>query len=133
MTGTAIEKIRRMRYTITLLLCLCSGMAGFYWAHVSANGDVHMHGHGVFIAAFAFTFAALVFFLVVEVLALRAQRVTENIRAINLASSGPPLDVAPVATGAVPRHARELDPETPANGNGSPVPDCDPETSDRTG
>lgn len=83
MPRSAIENIRLMRYAVTVLLCLCSGIAGFYWAHVLDVGMVHLHGHSVLIGAFFFTLTALVFVLIMETLAVRAVRVAENIRAIN--------------------------------------------------
>lgn len=104
MALTAIENIRRMRYAVTILLCICSGMAGFYWAHVLELGTLHIQGHGVLISAFIFTLAALVFVLVMETLALRAVSVAEKIRAINDDAPGKGARVPPDGAGvAKPR------------------------------
>lgn len=88
MPRTAIENIRRMRFAITVLVSICSALAGYYWAHVLSIGMLHVHGHAVLIGAFFFTLAALVFVIVMELLAVRAMKLSETIGAVNADVSG---------------------------------------------
>ena len=90
MARTSLENISRLRYTVTALLCVCSALAGYYWARVLDAGVFHIHGHVLLVGAFFFSLAALVFAFTMEVLAERALKVNEKLVMLNLATRREP-------------------------------------------